>query len=231
MRMLSGLLLLALLTIDTVGQQTPFREPGAAYLADVLDKPFKIKVLQPAPIFFDAPMTRSLGVLGAGQLVEVQAVLDDTLRVVGKARQGQVSGWLLASQLEALEPDFVEKVKQAALRKTQIDALIEKNEVAMGMSAGEVIKSLGKPPKKSMRQDAGGVSEVWDYIRYERVPRQVPGYDSAGRLVNTTIYVKVPAGQLTVSFRDGLVKAVEQVEGQIDNVPSVLIVPPPIVIR
>ena len=220
-----------LLTLGAVAQPSVFREPGAAYLADLFNKPLRLKVLKPAPIYFDAPMTRTLGVLPQGQLVEVQAILDDQLRVVGKARQGQVSGWLPASFLEPLDKDFQNKVKLAAARKVQIDALIERNEVAMGMTADEVTRSLGKPPKTKQRQDTSGVSEVWDYIRYERVPQQSTGYDNTGRLVTATVYVKVPNGRLSVSFKDGLVDAVEQSEGTLQAGNKVTIVAPPIVIH
>jgi len=225
------LFFLVTLACRATAELSVFREPGAAYLADLFDEPLRLKVLQNAPIYFDAPMTRNLGVLGEGQSVEVQAVLDDNLRVVGKARQGQVSGWLPASYLEPLDADFISKLKQAALRKTQIDALIEKNEVAMGMTAEEVTKSLGKPPRTKQRQDADGTAEVWDYIRYERVPQQTTGYDTSGRYVTTTIYVKVPSGKLSVSFEDGLVSAVEQSEGTLQPGNKITIVVPPIVLR
>ncbi|MEO7933512.1 MAG: hypothetical protein ABIT76_10175 [Chthoniobacterales bacterium] len=231
MKKLPALLFLLALTIYAPAEMSVFREPGAAYLADLFTKPLKLKVLKTAPIYYDAPMTRSLGVLQPGQLVEVQAVLEDNLRVVGKARQGQVAGWLPASYLEPLDPDFLVKVKQAAVRKTQIDALIEKNEVAMGMTADEVTRSLGKPPKTRQRQDASGSSEVWEYIRYERVPQQTTGYDSAGRYVTATIYVKVPNGKLIVSFENGLVSAVEQSEGTLQPGNKITIVAPPIIIR
>jgi len=217
-----------LLTFGAMAELSVFREPGAAYLADLFRKPLRLKVLQPAPIYFDAPMTRSLGVLAAGQSVEVQAVLDDTVRVLGKARQGQVSGWLPASYLEPLDPDFVTKLKAAALRKTQIDALIAKNEVAMGMTADEVTRSLGKPPKIKQRQDASGTSETWDYIRYERVPQQTSGYDSTGQWVTNTIYVKVPSGKLSVAFENGIVSAVEQSEGTLSSANKATIIVPPI---
>jgi hypothetical protein len=220
-----------LLACSGSAEMSVFREPGAAYLADLFDKPLKLKVLRPAPIYFDAPMTRSLGVLAAGQIVEVQAVLDDNLRVFGKARQGQVSGWLPAAFLEPLDADFVVKLKAAAARKEQIDALIGKNEVAMGMTADEVTRSLGKPPKTQQRQDANGSSDTWEYVRYDRVPQQTTGYDAAGRLVTNTIYVKVPNGKLSVLFTNGLVSAVEQSEGNLQTGNRITIVAPPVVLH
>lgn len=219
------------LVLHSPAEMSVFHEPGAAYLADLFNKPLKLKVLKPAPIYFDAPMTRNLGMLPEGQIVEVQAILDDELRVLGKARQGQVSGWLPSSYLEALDPDFVTKLKAAALRKTQIDALIEKNEVAMGMTNDEVTKSLGKPPQTKQRQDATGVSEVWDYIRYERVPQETTGYDTLGRLVTSVVYVKVPNGKLSISFANGIVSAVEQSEGTLQSGNKITVVAPPIVLR
>ncbi len=205
MKKLPALFFFFALTLAAPADLSVFREPGAAYLADLFNKPLRLKVLKPAPIYFDASMTRSLGVLAEGQVVEVQAVLEENLRVVGKARQGQVSGWLPASYLEPLDADFVDRLKQASVRKTQIDSLIEKNDVAMGMTADEVTRSLGKPQKTRQRQDASGNSEVWEYIRYQRVPQQTTGYDAAGRLVTATIYVKVPSGKLSVSFENELV--------------------------
>ena len=219
------------LMLTTYAELSVFREPGAAYLADVFNKPLKLKVLKPAPIYFDAPMTRTLGVLAAGQQVEVQAVLDDTFRVIGKARQGQVSGWLSASFLEPLDVDFVTKVKAAALRKNQIDALIAKGEVAIGMTTDEVTNSLGKPPKTRQRQDASGLAEVWEYIRYQRVPQQTTGYDASGNLITATVYVKVPSGKLSVSFQDNLVTTVEQSEGTLVPGNQITIVAPPIILR
>ncbi len=224
-----GLLCLLLIGGTALADRSVFREPGAAYLEDLFNKPLKLKILRPTPIYFDVAMTRTLGILPVGQLVDVQAVLDNNLRVLGKARQGQVSGWVDSSNLEALDPDFVSKLKAAAVRKTQIDALIAKNEVAIGMTNDEVTRSIGKPPKTTQRQDASGTSEVWEYVRYQRVPQQTTGYDTSGHVVVTTIYVKVPTGKLSVCFENQLVSAIEQSEGTATG--KVTIVAPPIIIQ
>ncbi|HEY5893262.1 MAG TPA: hypothetical protein VIT91_08535 [Chthoniobacterales bacterium] len=203
-----------------------FREPGATYLEDILDKPLRLKVPEDTTIYYDARLERGLGILAGGQFVEIQAILDDKVRVIGKARQGQVSGWLPAADLEKMNPDFVADLKKAGLRKAQVDAMIEKNEVAVGMTTDEVLESLGKPPKKSQRQDAQGVQELWEYVRYKRVPQQTVGYDDRGNYVTQIIYVKIPAGKLAITFEDGLVAAVDQTEGSLHGRASIVVPPP-----
>ncbi|HEY5753156.1 MAG TPA: hypothetical protein VIT21_08405 [Chthoniobacterales bacterium] len=203
-----------------------FREPGATYLQDVLDKPFRLKVLEDATVYYDARLERRLGILASGQFVEIQAILDDNVRVIGKARQGQVSGWLPAANLEQMHPDFIANLKKAGFRKAQVDAMIEKNEVAVGMTTDEVLKSLGKPLKKSQRYDAQGIQELWEYVRYKRVPQQAGGYDDRGNYITQIIYVKIPIGKLALTFDDGLVAAVDQTEGSLHGRASITVPPP-----
>jgi len=68
---------------------------------------------------------------------------------------------------------------------------------------------------------------VWEFVRYDRVPQTVSGYDRAGRLVNSTVYVKVPAGKLSVTFTESLVSSLEQTEGTLDRQARAKIVPAP----
>lgn len=96
------------------------------------------------------------------------------------------------------------------------------------MTAAEVLQSLGKPQKKSSRLDVKGRSDAWDYIRYEKVAQQVPGYDAFGRLVYNYVYVKVPSGHLTVTLDNGLVSSIEQSEGDSQREGRVKIVAAPV---
>ncbi|MGB8352613.1 MAG: hypothetical protein WCD79_01865 [Chthoniobacteraceae bacterium] len=186
------------------------REPGVIYLEDLLPKPVKIDVVQEAPIYFDLDFGRYLGVLKKGQLVELQALTDTAFRVKGQAQQGQVAGWVEPKYLGALKPDFIANLKRASQRQQEVKALIAKKEAAINMTPEEVIASLGKAGKTSSRLDAAGRHDVWDYIRYETVPQQTSGYDRFGNLVTNTIYVKVPAGKLSIIFDNNLVTALEQ---------------------
>ena len=186
------------------------REPGVIYLEDLLPKPLKIDVAADAPIYFDLDFARYLGILKKGQLVEVQAVTDTAFRVKGQAQQGQVAGWVEPKYLGALKPDFLVNIKKAWQRQQEVKALIARKEAAINMTPEEVIASLGKAGKTSSRLDAAGRHDVWDYIRYETVPQQTSGYDRFGNLITNTIYVKVPAGKLSVIFDNNLVTALEQ---------------------
>ena len=94
-----------------------------------------------------------------------------------------------------------------------MNALIAKNEVAINMTPEEVAASLGKPAKKTSRLDAEGREEVWEFVRYERVPQSVTGYDAADELVTQHVYVKVPVGKLAVTFANNLVSVARAKRG------------------
>ena len=66
--------------------------------------------------------------------------------------------------------------------------------------------------------------------RYTRVPQETTGYDRTGRLVTTTVYVKVPSGKLTVNFENSLVTALDQTEGTTDVQVAPRIIPAPILV-
>lgn len=203
------------------------REVGAVYLEDFTKKNPQVAVLAEGPIFFDITMKRFLGNLKAGQLVELQAISDGGYRVKGKAYQGQVVGWIDPKYLQTLAPEFVEELNKANDRLAMVRALIAKNEVALGMTQPEVLESLGKPQKKTSRLDAKGKQEVWEYVRYDNVPQTQTVLDAFGRPFNTTVYLKVPVGQLAVVFNDDLVSSLEQTEGTLAG-GGAKIVPAPI---
>jgi hypothetical protein len=206
------------------------REPGAIYLEDFLKTPVKLATLAETPVFYTSDMARYLGTIRKGDLVELQAVGENVYRVRGKAQQGQVAGWIDAAKVTPLRQDFLDGLRRNAARKAEVDALIAKNEVAINMTPEEVTLALGKPSKKTSRLDAHGREEMWEFVRYERVPQEVTGYDRAGRLVSSITYVKVPNGKLAVTFANNLVNALEQTEGTFDRAARVKIVTAPYVV-
>jgi hypothetical protein len=89
------------------------------------------------------------------------------------------------------------------------------------------MRALGKPAKKTSRLDATGRDELWEFVRFERVPQEVTAADKYGRLVTNYVYVKVPAGKLSVAFKNNLVAELEQSEGTLDRAARVKIVAVP----
>ena len=209
------------------------RERGAYYLEDFLDQPYRLKVLGAGPISFNADQARYLGTLRAGQLVELQAVSENgaLCRVRGLASQGQVAGWIAARYLSPIDPAFVDGMRRSLARRDRVNALVAANEVALGMTSAEVTASLGAPPKRSTRTDAGGVTERWEYVRYVVVPRVVTGLDPFGRYVTNTIYERVPAGSYAGGFTNEGVSAAEKHAGTLAGAGQAKIVPPPVNLR
>ena len=204
------------------------REPGAVYLEDLAIKPVKLAVIGEAAVHSQIGSGNYLGVLRKGTVAEVVAISDTAVRVRGIAAQGAVVGWVPAAVLTPMKPEFVEAVKKNAQRKADVDALIAKGEVALNMTHDEVAASLGKPQKKQSKLDAKGRQEIWEFIRYMRVPQETIGRDPQGNLVRNVIYVKVPAGKLSITFENNLVSALEQSEGVPDAGAGVMLVPAPI---
>ena len=219
---------LAFLTAQAFAVSGLPREAGAIYLEDFAIKPVKLAVIGEAAVYSQITNGNYLGVLRRGTVAEVVAISDTAVRVRGTAQQGGVVGWVPAAGLTPMKPNFIESVKKNAQRKTDVDALIAKGEVALNMTHEEVSSALGKPQKKNSKLDAKGRQEVWEFIRYARIPQETPGVDAQGRPVITVVYVKVPAGKLSVTFENSLVSSLEQSEGTTDVAPSVRLVPAPI---
>ncbi len=208
------------------------REPGAVYLEDLSIKPVKLTVIGEASVYSQITNGRFLGVLRKGSVAEVLAISDTAVRVRGTAQQGGVAGWVPATGLTPMKPEFIESVKKNAQRKAEVDALIAKGEAALNMTQDEVSAALGKPQKKTSKLDAKGRQEIWEFIRYTRVPQEAPGFDPAtGRAVVTTVYVKVPAGKLSVTFENNLVSSLEQTEGADVNAAIRLVPAPALVVN
>lgn len=224
------------------------RDPNAIYLSDFGQKPMKLKLQEAAPCYFDLALTRYGGTLKFPQAVQVEAFADNACRIRGNAQQGGVAAWLEYKYLEPLPDGLLASLKKAEERRQMVEALIAKNEVAIGMTVEEVGRSLGKPQKVTKRADKDGTQQVWDFIKYELVPQTtyVPGYNQTvvqlpndkkkkkpdtvivqgGGLVPATTYVKVPVGKLTVTFKDNVVESLDQSEGTLTA--EVSVVTPPI---
>ena len=221
---------LSLLTASAFAVSALPRETGAIYLEDLAIKPVKLTVIGEAAVYSQLTNGRYLGVLRRGTSAELVAISDTAVRVRGTAQQGGVVGWVPATGLTPMKPEFIESVKKNAQRKADVDALIAKGEVALNMTHEEVQSAVGRPQKKNAKLDAKGRQEVWDFIRYVRVPQETTGVDAAGRPVTSVVYVKVPAGKLTVTFENNLVSSLEQTEGTTDVAPSPRLVPAPILL-
>lgn len=203
-------------------------EPGAMYLEDILPKPLRLTVVREAPIYYQLRMQEVLGSMAPGTPVQVIAMSDTGYRVRGRARHGDVAGWMRMSDLQAADPKLAEKLKAFYTRQKQVDALIAANQIALGMTVAEVKASLGNPTRRSSKINAAGREESLEYSIFERVPQVTTGRDRFGNLVQSTIYVKVEVGRLSVAFKDEVATEINEVVGNPLGQSGAKLVPGPI---
>ncbi len=240
--------LLALALVSTAAASPIIREPGAIYFSDFDLKPLRLKLNEAAPVYFDTAQTRYAGTLRFPQTIQAEALsADGLLRIRGNAQQGGVAAWVNPQFLEPLPEGFAANLAKAEKRRIEVEALISRNEVALGMTLDEVSRSLGKPQKRTQRASKEGIQQVWEYVKYELVPQTTyvpvnnqtviqfkPGDKLPGGALiqNTpgyaasTIYIKVPVGTLTVTFRDDVVETLDQSEGTTTGGQVSVVIPP-----
>lgn len=225
------------------------REPGVLYLSDFEIKDPRFPLTAAAPCYFDANLKRHAGILRFPQRVELDAVSPAGMyRVRGNARQGGVAAWIEPRFLDGVPDDLVSKLRAADERRREVEALIARNEVAIGMTLDEVARSLGKPQKRSSTTNREGSSQTFEYIRYKLVPQTVytPSYAqtvlgirpdprrpletvmvrSGYGLNASTVYVKVPVGTINVGFLNGIVESINESEGTLAGANASIVVPP-----
>jgi hypothetical protein len=207
------------------------REEGAIYLSDFATKPMKLKVLEPAPAYFNLTDGRYAGTLKAPQVVELQAISDKAYRVRGNAQQGQILGWVAPGFLQPIPKEVLEALKKSDERRKTVAALIAKNEVAIGMTPDEVQLSLGKPQKKTSRTSKDkALEQIYEYVKYELIPQNSTVIGPGGIANIVTNYIKTPVGTLTVTFKEGIVESLDQSEGTLASGNETTIVAPPILV-
>ena len=247
--MISRVALLLLACLGTAVAGPIVREPGAIYLSDFHQKLPRFRLVAPAPCYFEASMQRYAGTLRFPQAVQLDAIsAGGMLRVRGNAQQGGVAAWIEPQHVMGLPENYLEIATRAEQRRREVEELIAREEVAIGMSLDEVTRSLGKPQKRSSKAGREGSTQTYEYVKYKLIPQTVytPSYersltgsrpDPRAKLERvvvrsgygydaSTVYLKVPVGTTTVGFVNGLVETVEESEGTLTGANASIVVPP-----
>lgn len=226
---------LLLATLTAPAQSTRSRlaertEPGALYVEDILPKPVRLAVLGESVIYYQSDMQRALGAMAAGTQVLLVAMTEGGYKVRGRARHGDVAGWMRMQDLKSPDPLLADKLRAFYDRQKKVDDLIAKKQVALGMTSAEVEASLGKPTRRSTKITPAGRDEVVEYSIFERVPQITTTRDSVGNLIQATIYVKVEVGRLSISFQGGAVSEINESMGNPLGNGGVQVVPVPVTV-
>lgn len=232
-KVLFNLVLLCMLTASISSAQfarksTLPAEPGTLDVEHLLKKPVTLKVLQESAIYSRSTMDQALGSMAPGTLVRLVGISDTAYRIRGRSRQGELTGWMRLGDLLSPDPKLVPNLKQLHQRQTEVEALIAAKQIALGMTAEEIIESLGRPNRKSSKLSATGREETLEYVVFERVPQYSTGLDSFGRPVQTVIYVKMETGSMSVNLKENVVVSIEETKGNPLGTGGVKIVPAPI---
>lgn len=214
-----------------LGDSKLIKEDGAVYIEELFDRPWSVQVVKPAAVYSNLTAERWLGNLLPGRSAELLAISEKAYRVRGRAKQGQVAGWVSKSAIEGIDADMEKKLVKFYQRQLLVQDLIANNQVALGMTVAEVEASLGQPDARNSKVDTEGRKDVLEYITYQRVPQTSYVRDRFGQLLQTTTYIKVETGRVSLSFENELVASIEESEGaDLVEGGKVRIVPPPILI-
>lgn len=189
------------------------QEPGTFSTEGLTPRPIVVRIQAEAPAYTTNKFDRAIGSFAPGVPVTLVAMSDIGYRVRGRARHGDVAGWVKQADVLSADPMLAEKLKKLFERTQQVAELIKNNQIALGMTSEEVQASLGKPTRKNTKINAGGKEERLEYAMFEKVPQVTTSRDAFGQLVQTVIYVKVEVGTLSLNFKDGVVEEIEETKG------------------
>ncbi|WP_395746329.1 hypothetical protein [Prosthecobacter sp.] len=208
-------------TLDTV-------EPGTFAVEGMTPRPIILKVQIEAPVYPTSKLQGALGSFAPGTVVTLLAMSDTAYRVRGRARHGDVAGWVLKAEVLSADPNLSANLKKLYERTKMVEELIQHKQVALGMTSQEVQASMGRPSRKSSKITAAGKEERLEYAIYDQVPQTSTGVNAFGQIVQTVTYVRVEVGTLSLSFKDNVVSEIEESKGNPLGNGGVRTVPPPV---
>lgn len=229
MTLMLGLCLILPLAAESKRKSLLDSDPDVVYLAEIVKKPLKLKVVKEAPVYSSKQGHHRLGTLKAGQDVQLEAITEDVYRVRGQGTRNGIAGWVAPWAFSSNDPDFVEHLKQLYVRQIEVQGLIADKAVAVGMTLDEVNLSRGKPTKTSVRKTAEGQSGTWEYVDYDEVKNYVTRIDpvTGGVFRQLSHITRVEKGKTKLEFNDNVVTAVEESEDNRGG--NVRIIVPPLV--
>lgn len=206
-------------------------EPGSINLENILPKPVRLTVVADSVLYYQGDFQRALGSMAPGTPVQLIAMSENAYKVRGRARHGDVAGWMHINDLKSADPKLFEKLKAYAERRKVVDELIQKHQIGIGMTAEEVKASLGTPTRKAAHITDGSREETLEYIVFQTIPQATTGRDQYGNLVQNIVYVKVESGRLSVTLKGGAVSDIKETKGTPLGDGGVKIVPIPIIVN
>lgn len=205
------------------------KEEGAIYLEGMVEPEVVVNISAQVPAYTTLKGDRWIGTLAPNQNAVLLAVSDKAYRVRGKAKQGQIAGWVSKAAVNGLPESFETNLREYYERYQIVQELIDNHQVALGMRVDEVVSSIGPPDKRSSKLNSDGRTDQLEYISYERVPQTITVPNAFGQLVPTTRYIEVESGRVTIDFENEVVTSISESEGiDLAGANGYAVVPPPI---
>jgi len=174
-------------------------------------EPIILKVQATTPVYASRTLTAHTANLVPGD--EVRLIAHHPNAFLVRSQRGRPEGWVRPTLLSNPDPQALKLLLAAVEEENRYQASISKKEVIAGMSFDHVLKALGKPDRKSFREDENGRFDLWSYIEYETRMEQQPYFDTyAQRTLFRYVRVKVPAGSTEIEFKEGRVTAIQRTE-------------------
>ena len=190
-------------------------DPDVVYVKDFYEKSVKLKVAKAGWVFATKKGGSKRGALKVGTDVELIGFTEKAYKIRGKKQNGSgVSGWVSPAALTSKDKDFAKKIQAVFERQIVVRELIEKKEIAIGMTDLEVAQVLGKPTKSKVRRTAKGQSATLEYIDYEIENHYANFRDPAtgGIYRQLTHQTKEEKSKTVVEFENNIVIAIEESE-------------------
>lgn len=187
------------------------REDGVLYFEDNLPNKIVATVKAPITIYLRRDFQTALAAMGPGAKLELVGMSPEGYLVKGSYRNNSVTGWIQPSDLPpGIDPALITQAKKNQARHDEVAAAIAHKKVIRGMTPDEVRQSVGRPEQTSSQVDDSGTSNTWVYTTYTEVYQSSYGPGLYGRPVLQTYPVKVPIGQLIVTFTNGEVVSIQE---------------------
>lgn len=189
-------------------------DPEVVYREEITTENVKFRIKEEFPVYLTRYGKQKVGTSKVGTICELIGFDERAFKIKGEAKHSRITGWISPHALECHDSQFKEHFQKLYERKMLVKELIEKQELAIGMTPIEVEQVLGLPSKTSVKTTAKGTSGLYEYIetvekRHFDTIRDLNSGQFLRTYSHTTEELKSRIG---VEFVDDAVSAIEKDE-------------------